>query len=201
MTFAQTPVLENAWVRLEPLSVAHAEQLAAAVSIGDLWKTWYTSVPTPEGMGAAINSRLELQAAGRMAPWAVISLPTGLAVGMTTYMNIDASNRRLEIGSTWLSRDAQGTGVNPAAKLLLLERAFGELNCIAVEFRTHWHNAQSRAAIARLGARQDGVLRNHQLWRNGTLRDTVVFSIIDGEWPAVRQGLEARLEARGVPEA
>ena len=152
-------------------------------------------------MGAAIERRLELQAAGRMAPWAVISRASGLAVGMTTYMNIDASNRRVEIGSTWLGRDAQGTGVNPAAKLLLLARAFDDLGCIAVEFRTHWHNAQSRAAIARLGAKQDGVLRNHQLWRNGTLRDTVVFSIIDSKWPAVRQGLVARLEARGLPGA
>ena len=201
MTFAQTPVLENAWVRLEPLSLTHSEQLAAAVSIGDLWKTWYTTVPTPEGMGAAIERRLELQAEGRMAPWAVISRASGPAVGMTTYMNIDASNRRVEIGSTWLGRDAQGTGVNPAAKLLLLARTFDDLGCIAVEFRTHWHNAQSRAAIARLGAKQDGVLRNHQLWRNGTLRDTVVFSIIDSKWPAVRQGLVARLEARGLPGA
>jgi RimJ/RimL family protein N-acetyltransferase len=201
VTFAQTPVLENAWVRLEPLALTHSEQLAAAVSIGDLWKTWYTSVPTPEGMGAAINRRLELQAEGKMAPWAVISRASGLAVGMTTYMNIDASNRRVEIGSTWLGRDAQGTAVNPAAKLLLLARAFDDLRCIAVEFRTHWHNAQSRAAIARLGAKQDGVLRNHQLWRNGTLRDTVVFSIIDSEWPAVRLGLEARLDAKGLPGA
>ena len=201
MTFAQTPVLENAWVRLEPLAVTHSEQLAAAVSVGDLWKTWYTSVPTPDGMGAAINRRLELQAEGKMAPWAVISRASGLAVGMTTYMNIDASNRRVEIGSTWLGRDAQGTAVNPAAKLLLLARAFDDLRCIAVEFRTHWHNAQSRAAIARLGAKQDGVLRNHQLWRNGTLRDTVVFSIIDTEWPAVRLGLEARLDAKGLPGA
>jgi RimJ/RimL family protein N-acetyltransferase len=200
VTFAQTPVLENAWVRLEPLSLAHSEQLAAAVSIGDLWKTWYTSVPTPEGMGAAIDGRLALQAQGKMAPWAVISRESGLAVGMTTYMNIDASNKRVEIGSTWLGTEAQGTAVNPAAKLLLLARAFDDLGCIAVEFRTHWHNAQSRAAIARLGAKQDGVLRNHQLWRNGTLRDTVVFSIVDSEWPAVRQGLVARLDAAGLPE-
>ena len=195
MTFAQTPVLENAWVRLEPLSVNHAEHLAEAVSVDALWRTWYTSIPTPEGMVAEIERRLGLQAEGRMAPWAVVSGASGRAVGMTTYMNIDAPNRRVEIGSTWLGREAQGTGVNPAAKLLLLARAFDELDCIAVEFRTHWHNAQSRAAIARLGAKQDGVLRNHQVWREGTLRDTVVFSIIDGEWPAVRQGLAARLDA------
>ena len=195
MTFAQTPVLENAWVRLEPLSVNHAEHLAEAVSVDALWRTWYTSIPTPEGMVAEIERRLGLQAEGRMAPWAVVSGASGRAVGMTTYMNIDAPNRRVEIGSTWLGREAQGTGVNPAAKLLLLARAIDELDCIAVEFRTHWHNAQSRAAIARLGAKQDGVLRNHQVWREGTLRDTVVFSIIDGEWPAVRQGLAARLDA------
>jgi len=195
MTFAQTPILENAWVRLEPLSVNHAEHLAEAVSVDALWRTWYTSIPTPEGMVAEIERRLGLQAEGRMAPWAVVSGASGRAVGMTTYMNIDAPNRRVEIGSTWLGREAQGTGVNPAAKLLLLARAFDELDCIAVEFRTHWHNAQSRAAIARLGAKQDGVLRNHQVWREGTLRDTVVFSIIDGEWPAVRHGLAARLDA------
>jgi RimJ/RimL family protein N-acetyltransferase len=201
VTLAQTPVLENAWVRLEPLSPSHADQLAAAASVGDLWKTWYASVPKPEGVAAEIDRRLALQADGRMAPWAVVSRATGGAVGMTTYMNIDAPNRRVEIGSTWLGRDAQGTGVNPAAKLLLLTRAFEELGCIAVEFRTHWHNAQSRAAIAKLGAKQDGVLRNHQVWKNGTLRDTVVFSIIDSEWLAVRQGLLARLEARGEPGA
>jgi RimJ/RimL family protein N-acetyltransferase len=115
---------------------------------------------------------------------------------MTTFMNIDAPNRRVEIGSTWIGSAAQGTGVNPAAKLLLLSRAFDELECIAVEFRTHWHNHQSRAAIARLGAKQDGVLRNHSVWTDGSLRDTVVFSIIDREWPAARTALEQRLRRR-----
>ena len=201
MTFAQTPVLENALVRLEPLSHDHVAGLAAAASIGELWRTWYTSIPAPDGMAAEIDRRLALQADGRMAPWAIVAAATGHAVGMTTFMNIDAANRRLEIGSTWLGREAQGTGINPAAKILLLERAFDTLGCIAVEFRTHWHNQQSRAAIARLGAKQDGVLRNHQLWRDGTLRDTVVFSIIDSEWPAVRRGLTARLASREVPGA
>jgi len=201
VTFAQTPVLENALVRLEPLSHDHVAGLAAAASIGELWRTWYTSIPAPDGMAAEIDRRLALQADGRMAPWAIVAAATGHAVGMTTFMNIDAANRRLEIGSTWLGREAQGTGINPAAKILLLERAFDTLGCIAVEFRTHWHNQQSRAAIARLGAKQDGVLRNHQLWRDGTLRDTVVFSIIDGEWPAVRRGLTARLASREVPGA
>ncbi len=192
---AQAPVLENAWVRLEPLSPSHAGQLADAVSVGDLWKTWYTTIPTPEGMAADIDRRLALQATDRMAPWAVVSNTSGRAVGMTTYMNIDSPNRRVEIGSTWLSREAQGTGINPAAKLALLTRAFEDLDCIAVEFRTHWHNAQSRAAIAKLGAKQDGVLRDHQVMSDGSLRDTVVFSIIASEWPAVRRGLHARLDA------
>jgi len=111
-------------------------------------------------------------------------------------MNIDEPNRRVEIGSTWLAYAAHGTGINPAAKLLLLTRAFEELECVAVEFRTHWHNLQSRAAIARLGAKQDGVLRNHRLGPDGSFRDTVVFSILPHEWPAVRLGLQERL-ARG----
>jgi len=201
VTFAETPVLENALVRLEPLSHGHGAGLKAAVSVGELWRTWYTSIPGPDGMAVEIDRRLALQSEGRMAPWAIVAAATGRAVGMTTFMNIDAENRRVEIGSTWLGREAQGTGINPAAKLLLLERAFDELGCIAVEFRTHWHNQQSRAAIARLGAKEDGVLRNHQLWRDGTLRDTVVFSIIDGEWPAVRRGLTARLASKEVPGA
>lgn len=196
MNFADTPPLENAWVRLEPLAPAHAEDLGAAVSVGDLWETWYTHIPTPDAMAAEIDRRLALKVECRMAPWAIVDPASGRAVGMTTFMNIDAPNKRLEIGSTWLGRAAQGTGINPAAKLALLTRAFDDLGCIAVELRTHWHNAQSRAAIARLGAKQDGVLRNHQVWRDGTLRDTVVFSIIDGEWPAVKAGLEARLARR-----
>lgn len=195
MLFATTPTLEHARVRLEGLSLAHAADLAAATAAGDLWRTWYTSIPAPDAVEAEIERRLGLQAAGRMAPWAVIDTASGAAVGMTTYMNLDEPNRRLEIGSTWLGRAAQGTGINPAAKLLLLTRAFEDLGCIAVEFRTHFHNHQSRTAIARLGAKQDGVLRNHQVWRDGTLRDTVVFSILDAEWPSVRAGLLARLDA------
>ncbi|MGC4175333.1 GNAT family N-acetyltransferase [Demequina sp.] len=194
MGFAEAPVLENAHVRLEQLTRAHEPDLAAAAGAGDLWeKAWYTSVPRPDAVAAEIDRRLGLQAEGRMAPWAIFDLASGRAVGMTTYMNIDEANRRVEIGSTWMGYAAQGTRVNPAAKLLLLARAFDDLNCIAVEFRTHAANAQSRAAIAKLGATQDGILRKHQIWGDG-FRDTVVFSILDTEWPEARAGLEARLE-------
>lgn len=194
MAFSDTPVLESDRVRLEPLSHSHAADLAEAARGGNLWqRAWYTSIPAPDAVAAEIDRRLSLHRAGSMAPWAVVDPTTGAAVGMTTYMDIDEPNRRLEIGSTWLAAAAQGTGINPAAKRLLLSRAFEDLGCIAVEFRTHWHNHQSRAAIARLGAKQDGVLRNHKILPNGTVRDTVVFSIIDTEWPAVRAGLDARL--------
>lgn len=195
-SFAETPVLAGHGVRLEPLAHAHASDLAAASAEGELWRTWYTSIPAPDAVEAEIDRRLALQQRGAMAPWAIVPEATGTAVGMTTFMNIDAANRRVEIGSTWMARSAQGTGINPAAKLLLLERAFDTLGCIAVELRTHWHNHQSRAAIARLGAKQDGVLRHHMVMPNGTMRDTVVFSIIASEWPAVRSGLEARLALR-----
>ena len=182
-------------VHLVPLAQEHCAGLVDAVRDGELWRLWYTSAPKPEAMAEEIGRRLGLQAAGSMLPFTVMALSSGRPVGMTTYMNIDEANRRLEIGSTWLGASAQGTKVNPEAKLLQLTRAFDELDCIAVEFRTHWHNRQSRRAIAALGAKQDGVLRNHVIWRDGTLRDTVVFSIVREEWPAVRSGLRARLGA------
>ncbi|RKR75633.1 GNAT family N-acetyltransferase [Frondihabitans australicus] len=194
--FSSTPTLEGPRVRLEGLAAAHEADLAEAVAVGDLWQTWYTSIPSPDGMAAAIRQRLDWQGAGLMAPWAVVSQESGKAVGMTTFCNLVPETRRLEIGYTWLGRGVQRTGVNAQAKLLLLTRAFDELDCIAVEFRTHWHNVQSRAAIARLGAKQDGVLRNHQIGRDGTLRDTVVFSITASEWPTVRLSLTERLARR-----
>jgi RimJ/RimL family protein N-acetyltransferase len=198
VTYAETPVLENAWVRLEPLSHDHAPDLGDAASVGELWKTWYTTIPTPDAMAAEIDRRLSLQTEGRMAPWAVVSPASGRAVGMTTFMNLDAANRRLEIGTTWLGREAQGTGINPAAKLLLLARAFEQLDCIAVEFRTHFFNHQSRRAIERLGAKLDGILRNHRRSSDGTLRDTCVYSIIANEWPAVRSHLRHQLATRSA---
>jgi RimJ/RimL family protein N-acetyltransferase len=183
--------LRNAFVRLEPLTLAHADELAAATA--GLEHAWYTSVPTPDGVADEIRQRLRWAEEGSMNPWAVRRLDTGAAVGMTTFCNIDQPNRHVEIGHTWIGVDAQRTAVNTAAKLLLLGHAFERCDAIAVEFRTHWHNLQSRAAIARLGAKQDGVLRNHRIGPEGTLRDTVVFSILPHEWPAVRLGLESRL--------
>ncbi|NWL32165.1 GNAT family N-acetyltransferase [Paenarthrobacter nitroguajacolicus] len=198
MTSIEPITLTGKFVTLEPLSQEHHDGLADAARDGDLWKLWYTSVPTPEGMAAEIDRRLDLQAKGSMVPFATRSKATGKLIGMTTYMNIDAETPRLEIGSTWNAASAHGTGTNPDSKLLLLRHAFETLGCPAVEFRTHWMNQQSREAIARLGAKQDGVLRSHSRSKDGALRDTVVFSILDHEWPAVRNGLEFRLAKYGA---
>ncbi|MGJ3189298.1 GNAT family N-acetyltransferase [Paenarthrobacter sp. FR1] len=198
MTSIEPITLTGKFVTLEPLSPEHHDGLVDAARDGDLWKLWYTSVPTPEGMAAEIDRRLDLQAKGSMVPFATRSNTTGNLIGMTTYMNIDAVTPRLEIGSTWNAASAHGTGTNPDSKLLLLRHAFETLGCPAVEFRTHWLNQQSRDAIARLGAKQDGVLRNHSRSADGALRDTVVFSILEHEWPAVRNGLEFRLAKYGA---
>lgn len=194
MLLTEPVTLENAYVRLEPLAPEHEADLAEA-AVG-LEHAWYTSVPRPEGVAADIAQRLAWRDEGHMNPWAVRRLDTGRVVGTTTFCNIDQAHRHVEIGHTWIGVDAQRTFVNSASKLLLLGHAFEGCDAIAVEFRTHWHNRQSRAAIARLGAKQDGVLRNHRLGPDGTLRDTVVFSILPHEWPAARQGLLQRL-ARG----
>ncbi|MDE0547346.1 GNAT family N-acetyltransferase [Microbacterium sp. C7(2022)] len=191
MLLTEQVTLENEHVRLEPLSHDHAEDLARAC-VG-LEHAWYTAAPSPDTMYDEIETRKRRHDAGVMNPWAVRRLDTGDAVGMTTFCNIDQANRHVEIGYTWLGPSAQRTAVNTAAKLLLLGHAFEDCDAIAVEFRTHWHNRQSRAAIARLGAKQDGVLRNDRIGPDGTLRDTVVFSILPHEWPAVRLGLTERL--------
>jgi RimJ/RimL family protein N-acetyltransferase len=191
-----TPVtLRASRATLVPLSQAHHDDLAEATRDGELWKLWYTLVPSPEQMAGEIDRRLGLQAAGSMLPFAVIDTPTGRAVGMTTYMNVDSVNRRVEIGSTWYRKSVQRTELNTQCKLLLLTHAFQALQCIAVELRTHFFNFQSRAAIERLGARLDGVLRNHQLSGNGTIRDTCVYSIIASEWPTVEAHLRSKLSA------
>jgi N-acetyltransferase len=188
-----TPVtLQGAHVRLEPLQTAHAPALADAARDGDLWQLWYTAIPTPEGMAAEITRRLALQAASNMLPFAVLDA-SGTPVGMTTYMNIDNANQRVEIGSTWYAARVQRSPLNTEAKRLLLAHAFEQLQCIAVEFRTHRFNQQSRRAIERLGAQMDGILRNHQRAANGTLRDTVVYSITADEWPTVRAHLDFQL--------
>jgi glucosamine--fructose-6-phosphate aminotransferase (isomerizing) len=176
-------------VSLVPLCAAHAGGLSDAVRDGELWKLWYTSVPEPLDMPAEITRRLALQSAGSMLPFTVLNAE-GQAVGMTTYMNIDAVHQRVEIGSTWYARSVQRTGLNTEAKLLLLGHAFDHLGCIAVEFRTHFMNHASRKAIERLGARLDGILRAHQRARDGTLRDTCVYSIVAAEWPTVRSHLQ-----------
>jgi RimJ/RimL family protein N-acetyltransferase len=186
--------LSGRYVDLVPLSREHRDDLVDAVKDGDLWQLWYTNIPAPDAMAAEIDRRLGLQAAGTMLPFAVIEKETQQAVGMTTYMNIDLQGPRLEIGSTWYAKRVQRTPLNTEAKLLLLSHAFDKLDCLAVEFRTHFLNHQSRRAIERLGAKLDGILRQHSRMRDGTLRDTCVYSIIASEWPAVRSGLNWQLE-------
>ncbi len=206
--FIQPCVMRDRDVRLEPLRADHHDDLVEAVRDGELWKLWYTSVPTPEGLAAEIERRLGLQARGSMLPFAVIAQAgdlAGRAVGMTTYMNIDGPNRRLEIGSTWYRRAVQRSALNTQAKRLLLAHAFEVLDCIAVEFRTHFFNHASRRGIERLGARLDGVLRSHQINPHpdarGSLRDTCVYSIVASEWPAVRAHLDFQLSRprEGIP--
>ena len=184
--------LRGAHSALVPLAADHETALAAAARDGELWKLWYTNVPAPDAMGAEIARRLALQAAGSMLPFTVQN-SSGRAVGMTTYMNIDAVHKRVEIGSTWYAMGVQRTPVNTECKLLLLGHAFEALDCIAVEFRTHRMNTQSRRAIERLGAQLDGILRSHQRAANGTLRDTAVYSITAAEWPTVKAHLQWQL--------
>jgi RimJ/RimL family protein N-acetyltransferase len=177
---------------LVPLAVEHHDALVAATRDGELWRLWYTAVPSPEGMAAEIERRLALAASGSMRPFTVLDA-TGTVVGMTTYMHIDARHRRVEIGSTWTARRAQRTALNTQCKRLLLGHAFEQLGCIAVEFRTHRLNTQSRRAIERLGAQLDGILRAHQIASDGTVRDSAVYSITAAEWPAVRSHLDWQL--------
>ena len=189
MPWPDVVTLNGAFARLEPLSDAHCEGLIEATTDGELWRLWYTTVPSPQGMAGEIERRLKLREAGSMLPFAVIDLASGRPAGMTTYMNIDAVNRRVEIGSTWYRKSVQRSGINTECKLLMLRHAFETLDCIAVEFRTHFLNQQSRRAIERVGAKLDGVLRNHMRMADGSLRDTCAYSIIASEWPAVRANL------------
>jgi len=185
--------LRGAHAALRPLAPEHHDGLVAAARDGELWKLWYTTIPSPEGMRAEIARRLDLQAKGSMLPFTTFDAQGGVA-GMTTYMNVDATHRRVEIGSTWTALSMQRGPFNTECKLLLLGHAFETLDCIAVEFRTHFFNQQSRRAIERLGAKLDGILRNHQRAGNGSLRDTCVYSIVQSEWPAVKAHLRWQLD-------
>jgi RimJ/RimL family protein N-acetyltransferase len=163
-----------------------------ATNDGELWKLWYTSVPSPEGMAKEIERRLDLQAKGSMLPFAVLDAD-GRVAGMTTFMNVDPVHKRVEIGSTWYAKRVQRTPLNTECKLMLMGHAFEALDCIAVEYRTSFFNQQSRRAIERLGAKLDGILRSHQRHGDGSLRDTCVYSIIASEWPAVKAHLAFQL--------
>ncbi len=190
MTWITPITLQDDRVELVPLSQDYHSALVEAAEDGELWKLWYTSVPAPDGMSAEIDRRLGLQEAGSMLPFAIIDKALGKPVGMTTYMNIEAPARRLEIGSTWYRKSVQRTGLNTHVKYLMLAHAFETLGCNAVEFRTHFFNRQSRTAIERLGAKLDGILRSHMIMPDGSLRDTCVYSILTHEWAAVKTHLD-----------
>ena len=185
--------LAGAHGSLVPLDASHGPGLAEATRAGELWRLWYTAIPSPERMAAEIERRLGLQALGSMLPFTVLDA-NGTPVGMTTFMNIDATHQRVEIGSTWYATRVQRTPINTECKLMLLGHAFEALGCIAVEFRTHRFNQQSRKGIERLGAQLDGILRNHQRMPDGTLRDTAVYSITANEWPTVKTHLRWQLD-------
>lgn len=194
MTHWPEPIhLSGTHVELVPTNHDHATDLAAVIAAGSLHELWYTPIPAPDAIGAEIDRRLAMQAEGRMVAFTVMDKKSSSAVGMTTYLNIDAPNRRLEIGYTWYGKSVQRSAVNTECKLLLLRHAFEQLDCIAVEFRTHFINQQSRRAIERLGAKLDGILRSHMIMANGTLRDTAVYSIVASEWPTIRSNLEWQL--------
>ena len=193
MSWPKPVTLHSKTVQLEPLSIDHVSDLINAVKDGNLYNHWYTSIPQPRNMKMEIERRLKLQDMGTMLPFAVISLKTEKAVGMTTYMNVDKENKRVEIGSTWYAKSVQRTSLNTECKLVLLEHAFEELNCICVEFRTHFMNHQSRRGIERLGAKLDGILRSNAIQKNGTIRDTAVYTIIGSEWSSVKANLEYQL--------
>lgn len=187
------PRLSGEHVALEPLSLAHADGLRAALAGGELARLWYTNVPTPEGVDAYIEAALAMRERGQAWPFVVLDAQ-GEVVGSTRYYDMDAQVPRLQIGYTFYAPRVQRTGLNTQAKWLLLRHAFETMGCIAVCFETSWFNLASRTAIARLGAKQDGVLRNHRRHADGSPRDTVAFSIIDSEWPAVQRNLQYKLE-------
>jgi len=191
--FIEPVTLRGDHATLEPLAREHAPALAKAAEDGELWRLWYTGVAPPDKMDGYVATALDMRERLDAMPFIVRDNESGDIVGCTRYFNVDTVSRRVEIGHTWYAQRVQRSPINTECKLMLLTHAFETLNCIAVEFRTHWFNHQSRAAIARLGAKQDGVLRNHAITADGIKRDTVVFSIIDSEWPAVRHHLRYQL--------
>ncbi len=192
--FIEPITLQGRHAIVEPLAIEHLDGVREAAADGELWNLWYTSVPAPASTKVWFDKAIEMREQQGAMPFVVCDVPRREIVGSTRYFNVDAANRRLEIGHTWYARRAQRTAINTECKLLLLTHAFETLGCIAVEFRTHWFNHASRRAIERLGAKQDGVLRNHQLLPDGSRRDTVVFSILDSEWLAVKAHLRFLLE-------
>jgi RimJ/RimL family protein N-acetyltransferase len=198
--FADPVTLEGRYVRLEPMTRERATEIAAALGAaaadGAVWESKVTTIPRPEGMATYVAQALKELDAGASLPFVTVDRASGRAVGSTRFMNIEAPHRRLEIGTTWIGKSHQRTAINTEAKYLMLRHAFEQLGCIAVDLRTHEKNAQSRAAIERLGAKQDGILRNHRIMPDGSYRNTASYSIIESEWPAVKARLEARL-ARG----
>ena len=194
-----TPTPKGERVTLEPLSTDHVPALQEAVRDGELWTLWYATVPEPEAMPVYVDKALALREEGRAIPFAVRDA-AGAIVGTTRFGDIEAAHRRVQIGWTWYAKRAQRTGLNTEAKALLITHAFETMGFGRVEFRTHFMNHASRAAIARLGAKEEGVLRQHMRMPDGSWRDTVVFSIVDGEWPAVRSHLR-HLMAQGAARA
>jgi RimJ/RimL family protein N-acetyltransferase len=194
MRFVEPVTLKGRHATLEPLAREHEAGVAAAAADGELWRLWYTGVPAPESAAAWLDAALAMRENLGALPFVVRDNASGDIVGSTRYFNVEAAHRRLEIGHTWYAQRVQRSAINTECKLMLLAHAFEALSCIAVEFRTSFFNFRSRAAIARLGAKQDGILRHHQILPDGTLRDTVVFSIIAGEWPAVKRHLAFELE-------
>lgn len=192
-TWLNPIVLEGNLVRLIPMETSHVQALLEAASDGNLWELWYTSAPSADKVESYVKNALEEQKLGTSLPFVVIEKATDAIVGTTRYLNVDSKNKRVEIGATWYAKRTQRTGINTECKHLLLSHAFETLRTIAVEFRTHFHNHPSRNAILRLGAKQDGIIRNHIVDHNGLLRDTVVFSILNSEWPTVKNSLEFKM--------
>lgn len=197
MNWLNETQLEGKLVKLLPLQESHQESILEAASDGELWNLWFTSVPSQRSISKYINTAFKEKNRDRALPFVVIDKQTNQLIGCTRYCNASPEHKRLEIGYTWYAKRYQRTGVNTECKHLLLSYAFEHLDCIAVEFRTHFHNTRSREAIAKLGAKQDGVIRNHMIDTSGIVRDTVVFSIIRDEWATIKKSLEHKMKRNG----